>query len=523
MNLLIVDDNRYVVESLKKQIFTMMPEIDEVYGCYSVAHAKEVFLSHPVALLISDIEMPGEDGFALLEWLRHENLKPITVLLTSFAEFGYAQRSLEYGVISYLLKPLDEGALHQALNQMIEKYKKQNQDQRRMNCGDQFLQQQRSACASYLRELLQAAQTGNEAAVRMFLSRRPAAFAQACRFQPISLEIRCRSTAWSQELVAYAAENALRELAQESQLEYVLLYHIEQDSYALLFLLRQDQLPETVRKLAEHLVAFFSRFFQEHLDMAVQYVLRDTCTLERLPEVLGVSGIEPRRASVQARNLPLSRPDTEVWRQMILSADLDSLHQSVEAYIRSSHNPAYGMVDFLGAFQVDWYLMVNSILKEYTKLTVTDIRKEGFSRWMTAGREQLLELVMEDASRVLELLDADQHNSLHVVRIRSYIQANIADVTRSSIAAHFHFSPNYLSKLFHNVEGISLIQYIQNQRMERARELLANTDHSISEIATEIGYPNFSHFSKRFRDLTGCTPNEYRRRARANEKKGKGT
>ena len=121
MNLLIVDDNLYVVEGLKNQIRALAPEIDEVYGCYSVAQAKEIFLSHPVALLISDIEMPVEDGFDLLEWLRQENLSPITVLLTSYAEFSYAQRSLEFGVSSYLLKPLEESALRQALAQMLQK------------------------------------------------------------------------------------------------------------------------------------------------------------------------------------------------------------------------------------------------------------------------------------------------------------------------------------------------------------------------------------------------------------------
>ena len=122
MNLLIVDDNRYVVEGLKGQIQQLQLDIDGVFGCYSVSEAKNIFLSQPIDLLISDIEMPGEDGFALLEWLRWENLTPITVLLTSYAEFSYAQRSVEYGVSGYLLKPLSSDALRQALTQMIEKY-----------------------------------------------------------------------------------------------------------------------------------------------------------------------------------------------------------------------------------------------------------------------------------------------------------------------------------------------------------------------------------------------------------------
>ena len=191
---------------------------------------------------------------------------------------------------------------------------------------------------------------------------------------------------------------------------------------------------------------------------------------------------------------------------------LDALREAVTGYLRKEFNPEYGAMDFVGAFQVDWNLLMNSILKENTNLSVTELRRGGFSRWITTD--------MDDATGLTELLDIDGFSSLNVARIRSYIQENIADVTRNSIAEHFHFSPNYLSKLFRNVEGVSLITYIQNQRMERAKELLANTDQSISEIAMEIGYPNFSHFSKRFRLFFGCSPNEYRRNARANTKKG---
>lgn len=125
-----------------------------------------------------------------------------------------------------------------------------------------------------------------------------------------------------------------------------------------------------------------------------------------------------------------------------------------------------------------------------------------------------------DPSRITELLDTDNFSRLNVARIRNYIQQNIADVTRSAIAEHFYFSPNYLSKLFRNVEGVSLINYIQYQRIERAKSLLTTTDLSISEVAMEIGYPNFSHFSKRFQNLVGCSPNEYRRKARSAIQKG---
>ena len=519
MNRLIVDDNRYVVEGLKGQIQQLQLDIDGVFGCYSVSEAKNIFLSQPIDLLLSDIEMPGEDGFALLEWLRWENLTPITVLLTSYAEFSYAQRSVEYGVSGYLLKPLSSDALRQALTQMIEKYEKQHQDKQRMNFGDKWLNQQRKTRFSYWRQLLRAVHSASASSVRMLLSTRPAFIDPEGRYVPICMNISCGSTSWSPELIAYSSENVLMELAQEMGLGYEVLYHVEQAVYVLILRMLPGKGPEEI----EMMMSLFADFFHDGLDMTVRYVLREIHVLEQLPGASGISLPESRIRPGTSPELPFFRfekPDTEDWKRLILSGDLDALREAVTEYLRKEFNPEYAALDFVGAFQVDWHLLVNSILKENTNLSITELRRGGFSRWLTTDMELLVQLVMEDATELTKLLDIDGFSSLNVARIRSYIRDNIADVTRNSIAEHFHFSPNYLSKLFRNVEGVSLITYIQNQRMERAKELLANTDQSISEIAMEIGYPNFSHFSKRFRLFFGCSPNEYRRNARANTKKG---
>ena len=57
---------------------------------------------------------------------------------------------------------------------------------------------------------------------------------------------------------------------------------------------------------------------------------------------------------------------------------------------------------------------------------------------------------------------------------------------------------------------MTLPNYIAGKRMEKAAKLLLETQYPISRIAMEVGYSNFSYFSKTFRDYAGCTPNEYR-------------
>ena len=99
-----------------------------------------------------------------------------------------------------------------------------------------------------------------------------------------------------------------------------------------------------------------------------------------------------------------------------------------------------------------------------------------------------------------------------VPEIRAYIRTHLADCSREVLSRRFYLSPDYLSRIFRRVCGISLIDFIQQERMERAKELLREVNGlSIGEIAEITGYDSFAHFSKQFRKHTGVSPNKYRR------------
>ena len=69
---------------------------------------------------------------------------------------------------------------------------------------------------------------------------------------------------------------------------------------------------------------------------------------------------------------------------------------------------------------------------------------------------------------------------------------------------------DYLTRLLKKQTGYGLKEYITNERMIRAKELLKNTNLSVSLIAVKSGFTNFSYFSQLFRKEVGMTPNEYR-------------
>lgn len=97
-------------------------------------------------------------------------------------------------------------------------------------------------------------------------------------------------------------------------------------------------------------------------------------------------------------------------------------------------------------------------------------------------------------------------------RIRIYVAENLSeDISKYTVAEYVSLNPDYVSKLFKKETGLSIPDYITEQKLYRARRMLLQTDHSIGTIATELGYTNFSYFTKLFCRKFGCTPKEYRR------------
>ena len=83
-------------------------------------------------------------------------------------------------------------------------------------------------------------------------------------------------------------------------------------------------------------------------------------------------------------------------------------------------------------------------------------------------------------------------------------------ITVSDVASHVYLSPSHFSHLFKKETGLSLVQYLNTYRMEKAEELLANTDLDISEIAVKVGFQSIPHFNRIFRKISKTSPREYR-------------
>lgn len=97
------------------------------------------------------------------------------------------------------------------------------------------------------------------------------------------------------------------------------------------------------------------------------------------------------------------------------------------------------------------------------------------------------------------------------MKILSYIEDHYLDVTLKETAARFHFSQPYCSKIIKDYTGRSFTQIIQEIRFRKAAVLLKNTNISIAEISSRVGFENVEHFNRLFKKLHHMTPGQYRK------------
>lgn len=96
-------------------------------------------------------------------------------------------------------------------------------------------------------------------------------------------------------------------------------------------------------------------------------------------------------------------------------------------------------------------------------------------------------------------------------QVLDYINDHLAqDIKLADLAALLNMSQFHFSHLFKQSSGTSPYQYLLQQRVERAKELLKQSDRSIMDIAFLCGFNSHSHLSKQFRQFTGMTPTVYR-------------
>ncbi len=158
--------------------------------------------------------------------------------------------------------------------------------------------------------------------------------------------------------------------------------------------------------------------------------------------------------------------------------------------------------------------MVKSELEKFGLHPVTvQLGMAEIERELTPGERKLLnerfsrlgfKLIDDKKTRLIESIKTTVVELIH----------NSDDLPKMTFSEYlsekFHQDYSALSKLFSEVQGVTIEQYVITQKIEKVKELLVYDELSLSQIAHQLHYSSVSHLSKQFKKVTGLTPTHFK-------------
>ncbi|MCC3374544.1 response regulator [Cohnella sp. REN36] len=197
----------------------------------------------------------------------------------------------------------------------------------------------------------------------------------------------------------------------------------------------------------------------------------------------------------------------DLMEQHIWSAQADEL-SALNGRLRADYLAANLSLAQLKELLDDCWTM---LLKRLRAREFTPARERTFQSAGNAGAA--FDAFEDDLRRVLEELLSMRGGNFRdpMQEVKAYIDSKLSqEITLEQVAAMVGLTPTYFSSLFKKMTNETFVKYRINKRIDRSKALLAVPHIRIVDIAAEVGYDDYPHFTKTFKKLVGVTPSEYR-------------
>lgn len=166
------------------------------------------------------------------------------------------------------------------------------------------------------------------------------------------------------------------------------------------------------------------------------------------------------------------------------------------------------------------YDIINTYIRAMDELNAPRIKNNyTYSQYENLCRlteiKSFIDIIYELRNSTIELINTNTiavQPDDTIVKIMSYIDSNYKDIELcvSNVAEHFNMSISNISHQFKSQIGVNISDYISGKKLVFAKELLRDTEISISDVAIRLGYNQTSSFIRKFKSCENMTPNEYR-------------
>lgn len=524
MNILLVDDQASVLSSLKSGIDWASLLIHNVYTALNALEAKEIIISHPIDILLSDIEMPKENGLSLLRWSRQQGYDFECIFLTSHADFFYAQEAMQLGSFDYLLQPARYEDIERTIRKIIVRIEEKRQQKTYLDFGKVALTQKNSLLKGILDDWLRGKDSDFSQILaslnEMGLSLAPHTnvYLLKLRIQNwLSFPLSCEE--WSQ-----TADEIFQDFFTHHN--HQTLAYCPDKSSMMIFIYNANAELMSFEVYQSRLNLIYTRLTRQFSCSCAIYTL-PSFKLEQTPQnVLNLEHASQNNIC-QNSGVFISNPLNSTQEITLCSQDLLSQfemhlsgHQADKAereallYLQGlnfenklNHNT---LLTFCQDYHHCAYNAARKLnLPAHSIPSFNDLSDTSENSFITLDSVSVYLKRITDFFTLAREETESSSNNLNV--IEQYICENLdKPLLCSDIAKAVYLSPDYISRLFRKEKGISLKEYITLSKMKLAQSLLITTSLPISLIAAKVGYDNFSHFSKVYRKTMGTTPSSER-------------
>lgn len=143
MNLIIINDEVVAIDAMKREIDWSLYGIEEVFVAFDAEEAKKKILGNPIDIMLCDIEMPGDNGIQLLQWVRSKKMDIDCVFLICHANFEYAQEAIKLGCMNYVLVPAEYEDIGEAVYKVVMLRKQKVEQEQLKKYGEQWVSEKK--------------------------------------------------------------------------------------------------------------------------------------------------------------------------------------------------------------------------------------------------------------------------------------------------------------------------------------------------------------------------------------------
>lgn len=493
-HLLIVDDEATMRKGLSS--FINWESIDCVVSDTACdgADAIEKIREHPVDIVITDIKMPEIDGLGLAKYIYEHHPHIAVILLTGYAEFEYARTAIRYNVTQFLLKPTSKDEIVSAVKEAQQKIIVSKKQDSIAKSELAFLKDQ---------------------------------FLQELTYSPVTPEITEKLQEYDIRLECYyiAAFQLSGPPSEIHQLKDLIIrqkansYCFRYDSL-ILSVYYQDEIAPVIDNCNE-IAGILKSLYSMQISIGISQKHHGVEEFS----TAAFEAIHTLSLNFYSASCIAVFDGQNIQAEYVLSADAAlSLYELETAMLHRDFPAASSIIsslfmklqsNFASAANVKnicshIYYLAFRVLAKYQLL----LPSEEFL--LEIGRSADIFQLMEIIERLLHfvqktLTDSDRKYSQYIQDAISYIQDHLSDnLTLENIAGYAHVNESYLSRTFKKECGYSITEYITALRIERAKELLANSSALTYEVSEQVGIGDPSYFSLLFKKHTGLSPKEYR-------------